>query len=99
MILSEVGDIGSVRRINMTSLRKRFTPNLHRVVRIISAYGFKIRIVGGAVRDVLLGRPPRDIDMITDAVPDAVMYILGKHDIDYTTRGIPHGTVKIRFPE
>src|ERR1051326_5835571 len=99
MLLCEVGDSGSVRRINMSPLQAKFTPNLHRLVRIITAYGFKIRIVGGAVRDVLIGRPPRDIDMITDAVPDAVMYILGKHDMNYITKGIPHGTVKIRFAD
>jgi len=98
MLLSEIGGDRAVRRINMAPLKAKFTPNLERLVQIIKSYGFKVRIVGGAVRDVLIGRAPRDIDMITDALPVAVMYILGKHDIRFTVKGIPHGTVQINFP-
>jgi hypothetical protein len=97
MLLSEIGG-SSVRRIDMTPLRRKFTPNLEKLIKLIEHFGFKIRIVGGAVRDILLGRAPRDIDLITDALPDAVMYILGKYDVHYITKGIPHGTVKVKFP-
>lgn len=98
MLLSEIGD-ASVRRIDMTPLRRKFTPNLEKLIKLIEHFGFKIRIVGGAVRDILLGRAPRDIDLITDALPDAVMFILGKYDVHYVTKGIPHGTVKVKFPD
>lgn len=98
MLLSEIDD-ASVRRINMASLQRKFTKNLETLVHLITGYGFKIRIVGGAVRDVLLGRTPRDIDLITDALPDAVMYVLGQHKIKYRTKGIPHGTVKVDFSD
>lgn len=98
MLLCEIDD-ASVRRINMTPLRRKFTKNLEYLIHLITGYGFKVRIVGGAVRDLLLGRVPRDIDLLTDALPDAVMFILGKHKISYRTKGIPHGTVKIKFGE
>lgn len=97
MWISEITAERAVRRIDMTPLRKRFTANLNMLVKVMEGYDFKLRIVGGAVRDVLLGLSPRDIDLITDALPDQVMFILGKHKFPYTTKGIPHGTVKVEF--
>jgi tRNA nucleotidyltransferase (CCA-adding enzyme) len=98
MLLSEFDD-ASVRRIDMSPLRRKFTNNLDHLMALIDHYGFKVRIVGGAVRDVLIGRIPRDIDLITDALPDAVMFILNKHKLNYRTKGIPHGTVKVVFDD
>ena len=34
--------------------------------------GFKLYVVGGAVRDALLQKPIKDYDLVTDAVPDKV---------------------------
>jgi poly(A) polymerase len=99
MWLSEISGERAVRRIDMTPLKRHFTTDLNLLVKIMETYGFKLRIVGGAVRDVLLGLTPRDIDLITDALPDVVMFILGKHHIPYITKGIPHGTVKVKFPD
>lgn len=98
MLLCEIDDRSS-RRIDLSPLRRKFTPNLERLIKIVESFGFKIRIVGGAVRDILLGREPRDIDLLTDALPDAIMFILGKYDIPYLTKGIPHGTVKVKFAD
>lgn len=99
MNLSEITAERAVRRIDMTPLKRRFTTELNMLVKLIEGYNFKLRIVGGAVRDVLLGLSPRDIDLITDALPDQVMFILGKHKVPYSTKGIPHGTVKVKFPD
>jgi tRNA nucleotidyltransferase/poly(A) polymerase len=38
--------------------------------------GYKLYVVGGAVRDALLGKAPKDFDLATDAVPDKVEEIL-----------------------
>jgi tRNA nucleotidyltransferase/poly(A) polymerase len=97
MWLTEITAERAVRRIDMTPLHRHFTTELNMLVKLMEGYGFKLRIVGGAVRDVMLGLSPRDIDLITDALPDQVMFILGKHKIPYTTKGIPHGTVKVKF--
>lgn len=99
MFLSEIADDRAVRRIDMTPLKRHFTTDLDRLVKLMDAYGFKLRIVGGAVRDVLIGLTPRDIDLISDALPDQVMYILTKNKIPYVTKGIPHGTVKVKFAD
>src|SRR5690606_24472716 len=34
--------------------------------------GFKAFVVGGAVRDLLLGKKPKDFDVATDATPEEV---------------------------
>jgi tRNA nucleotidyltransferase/poly(A) polymerase len=99
MNLSEISADRAIRRIDMGPLKRRFTQNLEMLVKLVEAYGFKIRVIGGAVRDVLLGLEPRDIDLVTDALPDAIMWILNNHDVAYTTRGIPHGTVKVKFSD
>ncbi|GGH07172.1 CCA tRNA nucleotidyltransferase [Silvibacterium dinghuense] len=44
-----------------------------RVVERLRAEGFEAFFVGGCVRDLLLGRPPSDFDVATNARPDAVM--------------------------
>jgi tRNA nucleotidyltransferase/poly(A) polymerase len=33
---------------------------------------YKLYVVGGAVRDALLGQVPKDFDLATDAIPDTV---------------------------
>ncbi len=42
------------------------------VVDTLRNHGFKALFAGGAVRDLLLGRPVRDIDIATSATPDQV---------------------------
>lgn len=43
---------------------------------IFKKKGYKLYVVGGAVRDALLGKVPKDFDLATDAVPDKVEEIL-----------------------
>ncbi len=43
-----------------------------KVVRTLSDAGFEAYIVGGAVRDLLLGRRPKDFDVATNATPEQV---------------------------
>ncbi len=51
------------------------------------------RLVGGAVRDGLLGLPVSDIDVATRLVPDIVMQRLKTAGIKAVPTGIGHGTV------
>ncbi|MDC8786032.1 polynucleotide adenylyltransferase PcnB [Roseateles koreensis] len=55
----------------------RIDPNLLderavRVVQTLSDAGYEAYIVGGAVRDLLLGMRPKDFDVATDATPEQV---------------------------
>ncbi|WP_425406726.1 CCA tRNA nucleotidyltransferase [Hwanghaeella sp.] len=53
------------------------------------------RFVGGCVRDTLLDRPIRDIDIATDLEPRAVMARAGQAGIKAVPTGIEHGTITL----
>ena len=43
--------------------------------------GFEAYIVGGAVRDLLLGRSPKDFDISTAASPEEVRQVFGRRSV------------------
>src|ERR1700740_1913885 len=45
------------------------------IVQTLRQRGFQAFLVGGCVRDLLLGREPADYDVATDAAPDRVMQL------------------------
>ncbi|MCR4626937.1 MAG: HD domain-containing protein, partial [Treponema sp.] len=55
--------------------------------------GFEAYLVGGAVRDMLLGKTETDWDLTTNATPEQVMKIFKK----VIPTGIAHGTVTVLF--
>lgn len=61
------------------------------VLERLAAGGHAAYFVGGCVRDSLLGRPVKDIDIATSALPDEVMSIF-PHAVP---TGLQHGTVTI----
>ncbi len=68
-------------------------PETMAVMNVLHDGGAAARFVGGCVRDTLLHRPIRDIDIATDAPPERVMVLM--HDAGYTVvaTGVAHGTV------
>ena len=55
--------------------------------------GFEAFLVGGGIRDLLLGRPPADFDVATNAHPPQVMGLFGARFAIPT--GLQHGTVTV----
>jgi poly(A) polymerase len=51
---------------------KQLCPNATRVVTRLQDAGYEAYIVGGSVRDLLLGKIPKDFDVATDATPEQV---------------------------
>src|SRR5207247_8521218 len=45
------------------------------ILRTLHDQGYQAYLVGGCVRDLLLGREPADYDIATDATPEQVMRI------------------------
>ena len=52
--------------------RKHISPNALRVLYRLRDSGFQSFLVGGAVRDLLVGIQPKDFDIATDATPEQV---------------------------
>src|SRR5258708_27631332 len=65
------------------------------VVRALRDRGHQAYLVGGCVRDLLLGREPADYDVATDATPDEVMRIFPE---TYAV-GAQFGVVLVPLPE
>ena len=69
------------------------SPELKAVVAALSSGAEKPRIVGGAVRDGLLGLPVADVDLATTLTPDRVIGALDAARIKAVPTGIDHGTI------
>lgn len=68
-------------------------PATVQVLTALARGGVDARFVGGCVRDAILRRPVRDVDIATHAPPDEVMLCLGNAGIRVIPTGIAHGTV------
>jgi tRNA nucleotidyltransferase (CCA-adding enzyme) len=63
------------------------------VCRRLQEAGHEAYLVGGGVRDLVLGREPKDFDVATSARPEAVMQLFGQRFAIPT--GLQHGTVTV----
>lgn len=70
-------------------------PGLSRLLAILDGAGQEARVVGGAVRNALLGRPVHEVDIATTAVPDVVEARAGEAGFKTVPTGIEHGTVTV----
>jgi poly(A) polymerase len=68
-------------------------PETRSVLEALSVAGTDVRFIGGCVRDTLLHRPIRDIDIAVPLPPLTVMDLLRKAGIKVVATGIDHGTV------
>lgn len=62
---------------------------------VFQANGFDLRFVGGCVRDHVIGRTPKDVDLCTDAGPVEQIAIYEQHNIKHIPTGIDHGTITV----
>ena len=71
-------------------------PDVRRALAALDVPHAETRLVGGCVRDALLGSPSADIDLTTTLLPDAVMDAARKaQGLKAVPTGIEHGTVTL----
>jgi poly(A) polymerase len=68
---------------------------LARALATLNGDGEETRVVGGAVRDLLLGQPVGDFDLATTALPDVVMRRARAAGFGVALTGLKHGTVTL----
>lgn len=64
-----------------------------RVIETLNNSGYEAYLVGGCVRDMLMGVEPHDWDICTNATPDETKRVMKEHKIYTFDSGIKHGTI------
>lgn len=64
-------------------------------IEILEAGGFEAYIVGGCLRNILLGKEPNDWDMTTSALPEQTRDIFLDAGYKVIETGLKHGTVTV----
>lgn len=81
--------------MNISSLKipAEYYSQLHEFVNIFHNHGFECCLIGGCVRDLILGYEVYDYDFATNARPEQIMKLFRK----VIPTGIKHGTVTVLF--
>lgn len=69
------------------------SPGAAKALALLQAAGYEAWIVGGCVRDALLGLPPKDYDLTTSALPEETQRVFAAYPRIET--GLRHGTVTV----
>ena len=69
--------------------------NALRVLNMLELAGYPSYVVGGCVRDALMGRTPNDWDICTAARPQQVKELCAQEGLATFDTGIQHGTVTV----
>ncbi len=61
--------------LDIAIIRSQIPEHIFRVADALLSGGFQAYLVGGVVRDLLLGRTPKDYDLATNALPEEIVKI------------------------
>jgi tRNA nucleotidyltransferase/poly(A) polymerase len=71
-------------------------PNdIKNINQVFKENGFKLFIVGGAIRDALLNETPKDFDLVTDAIPDKVEEMMHASGFETIATGKAFGVINV----
>ena len=70
-------------------------PGVQTLFAALNRDGHEARIVGGALRNTLLGLPVGDIDFAATALPPEIIRFAGKAGLKSVPTGIDHGTITV----
>ena len=69
--------------------------DIQEIKNVFKQNGFKLYVVGGAVRDALLSKEPKDFDLATDAVPDKVEDMMKEAGLRTLPTGKAFGVINV----
>jgi tRNA nucleotidyltransferase (CCA-adding enzyme) len=85
-------------KIDTPEYRNLLTPSLIKLAELFKSNKYELRVAGGAVRDILMGINPHDVDFATTATPEQVKQMLTNANIRMiNTNGEKHGTITARI--
>lgn len=64
--------------MNLFEIRSKIPEYIFKIARILDKEGYDAYLVGGSIRDILMGREPKDYDIGTDATPSSILSIFPK---------------------
>jgi poly(A) polymerase/tRNA nucleotidyltransferase (CCA-adding enzyme) len=69
-------------------------PEVREIAETLQKSGFEAYVVGGCVRDLLIGKKPKDWDLTTNATPEQIQGLFEKtfYENDYGTVGVETGS-------
>ncbi|MDB5569557.1 MAG: tRNA nucleotidyltransferase [Hyphomicrobiales bacterium] len=70
-------------------------PNLRLVLGALDGNGEDVRVVGGALRNALMGEPVHDVDLATTALPEIIVERAKAARLKPVPTGIDHGTITV----
>ncbi len=76
-------------------IRYKIPSYVLKVGRMLTKEGYEVYLVGGALRDIVMGKVPHDYDLATDALPDEMLEIFPKS----VSTGAKFGTVLALVPD
>lgn len=74
-------------------MKQTFNPDMDLIRNAFETANVPVRLVGGCVRDMLLGITPKDWDMTTPALPEEIINILKAANINAFDMSNGHGTI------
>lgn len=87
-----------IMKLESPEFQSIFTDELKTLSELFKKYNYEIRIAGGAVRDLLMGMQPKDLDFATTATPTEMKKMFETESVRMiNANGEKHGTITPRI--
>lgn len=94
--LCHIGAADAPARYNGTMNEIEVPHKAQHIIDLLEAAGFEAFVVGGCVRDAIMGRTPNDWDITTSARPAQIEQVMADAGLTTLATGVKYGTVTVR---